>query len=172
MEHTRIIEGLSHNAVIFRELMSGISEEQARWKPAPDRWSLLEVINHLHDIEREDFRTHLDIVLHHPKRPWPSINIMEWLTSRSYNERDIEQSLNRFLREREQSLSWLEGLSSPAWDTEYVDPASGKLRIRAGDLMVSWAAHDYFHIEQSAKLHGEYLTVAFSPYSTDYAVGA
>ncbi len=48
-----------HNAVTqlkvqgqaLTHLGSGLSEKQARWKPSPESWSLLEVLNHLVNFE-------------------------------------------------------------------------------------------------------------------------
>ena len=57
------VQMVNHAAAI-RSLAQGISDEQARWKPDPDSWSLLEVINHLYDEERQDFRVRLEIILH------------------------------------------------------------------------------------------------------------
>lgn len=84
--------------------------ELLRNKPngnSPDKWSILEVINHLHDEEREDFRQRLDLVLANPEQTWPRIDPQTWVTSRGYNERDLSSSLNNFFTERENSLSWL-----------------------------------------------------------------
>ena len=167
MEIARHIERLVTNAEVIRRLLSGVSGEQARWKPAPDRWSLLEVINHLCDEEREDFRTRLDLLLHQAERPWPPIDPLNWVTLREYNGRDPEPSLHAFLSERQQSVKWLKSLSHPAWQAAHSHPEAGT--IRAGDLMVSWVAHDFFHIRQITNLLWESLTAAAEPYSTSYA---
>ena len=167
MELGLLIVKLSRNATVFRELMAGLSEKQARWKPETDRWSLLEVINHLHDEEREDFRTRLDLVLHYPTREWPPIDPINWVTSRKYNQADVHQSSEDFLTEREWSLKWLGELSTFEWDAEHTGSVAGTLR--AGDLVVSWVAHDFFHIRQMTGLHWEYLNTASTPYSTEYA---
>jgi len=50
-------------ANIFKGLTKDINTELAIWKPAPDKWSILEVVNHLYDEEREDFRQRLELVL-------------------------------------------------------------------------------------------------------------
>ncbi len=72
---------LAVNAGVIEKLTEGVTLEQSRWKPDPDRWSILEVINHLYDEEREDFRLHLDIMLNSPDQPWPSIDPMNWVTT-------------------------------------------------------------------------------------------
>ena len=56
MNHQKLKEHLRVNGDVFKYLYQSVSNEQARWKPGKDRWSILEVINHLFDEEREDFR--------------------------------------------------------------------------------------------------------------------
>jgi len=55
---------LAQGAETIGGLVAGVSPSEARVRPAPDAWSLLEVVCHLHDEEREDFRPRLDVVLH------------------------------------------------------------------------------------------------------------
>lgn len=163
-DHT--ISRLAHNAEAIQGLIRGISEQQARWRPDPESWSILEVINHLYDEEREDFRAHLDAILHHPEQPWLSIDPQGWVTQRGYNQRDPEESLNNFLLERDKSLKWLESLSSPDWETAFSAPFG---RITAGDVFVSWVAHDLLHLRQLVELHWAYNLEASKPYRVDYA---
>ena len=158
---------LSENADTIQSLVRRVAEEQARWKPAPEEWSILEVINHLYDEEREDFRTRLDLLLHHPDQPWPGIDPQGWAIERKYNHRDLEESLSNFLTERQRSVSWLDSLSSPAWEACCEHPQAGE--IAAGDLLASWLAHDFLHIRQLAQLHWQYVSLLAKPYSTDYA---
>jgi len=53
---------LAQGAETIAALVAGVTAEEARRRPAPDAWSLLEVVCHLHDEEREDFRPRLDVV--------------------------------------------------------------------------------------------------------------
>ena len=71
MDLTYAIQELTHNAEAVERLARHASDQQARWKPAPEEWSLLEAINHLYDEERSDFRLRLDLTLHQPGTPWP-----------------------------------------------------------------------------------------------------
>lgn len=156
---------LSHNADTIRTLIEGVMEDQARWKPSPQEWSILEVINHLYDEEHEDFRRRLDLLLHHPDQPWPDIDPEGWVVERRYNQRDLEASFNDFLQERRYSLSWLKSLSSPAWETTYNHPEIAQLSAK--DLLASWVAHDFLHIRQLTELHWQYLSA--KPYIVAYA---
>src|SRR6516165_6562397 len=45
---------------ILRGLMTELSEEDARWKPAPERFSVAEVLAHLSHSEGQCYRMRLD----------------------------------------------------------------------------------------------------------------
>ncbi len=157
---------MANNAGRIRALVHGVTDEQACWRPSPECWSILEVVNHLYDEEIEDFRTHLDIVLHRPDQPWPSIDPESWVTERQYNQREIGESLRNFLDAREESLVWLRELSFPNWEATYEAPFG---QITAGDLLASWVAHDLLQMRQLVELHWAYTTLLLRPHKVDYA---
>lgn len=166
MEIDPFLTQMADNAQRVRALAGGVSDEQVRWKPDPDSWSILDVINHLLDEEREDFRVMLDLALHRPDEPRPGINPGAWVTERAYNERNLGESLQGFLAAREESLAWLRGLSSPDWEAVYQAPWGP---IRAGDVFAAWVAHDLLHIRQLIELHWAYTTRQLQPYKVEYA---
>lgn len=135
-------------------LAADVSAEQARWKPTPQTWSLLEVVNHLYDEEREDFRAHFQGVLSVPEQPWASIDPQGWISARAYNTRDLAASLANFKAERAASLDWLRSL--PGYDAgDYFEAPWGLMC--AGDLLASWVAHDLLHIRQLNELRYAWL---------------
>ena len=157
---------MAHNAERIRALVQGVSDHQARWKPGPASWSILEVINHLYDEEREDFRVRLDFILHRPGEPWPGIDPEGWVTERGYNQRDVEESLSNFLSARAESLVWLRGLTAPHWEAAYDAPFG---RITAGDMFAAWVAHDLLQMRQLVELHWAYTTLKLEPHQVEYA---
>jgi hypothetical protein len=166
MDLDDVIERMAANACIFESLTQGLTTEQARWKPAPAKWSILEVVNHLYDEEREDFRQRLQLVLTDIALTWPPIAPQEWVTARAYSERELTLSVVNFLSEREKSLTWLRTLQSPKLESRHEREAGS---LSAGDLLASWLAHDFLHIRQLTRLHWQYLTANANPYQTDYA---
>src|SRR5690242_8470621 len=99
------IQRLTSDCESIRALVEGVSDEQARWRPAPDKWSILEVINHLHDEERLDFRARLNHIVSGAAPPWPALDPQGLVVEGGYNERDPAESLGNFLRERGESLA-------------------------------------------------------------------
>jgi DinB superfamily len=162
-----IIDRLRSNAQVFGALVRGVSEEQARWKPSPEEWSVLEVVNHLADEEVEDFRQRLDLTLHRPGEAWPPIDPKAWATDRRYNARDLGDSIDRWEARRARSVQWLEALDAPDWDRACDHPRLGT--VSAGDILTSWLAHDLIHMRQLTRLHRQYLLARLSDRSADYA---
>jgi hypothetical protein len=157
---------LARGGEIVAALVAGVSASEARVRPAPDAWSILEVLAHLRDEEQEDFRPRLDVVLHRPEATWTRIDPAAWVVERRYNEGDLAETLLAFRAAREQSLAWLGGLAAPDWSREYRAPFGA---ITAGDLLASWAAHDLLHARQLLELRRARLLTEAAPHRTQYA---
>lgn len=161
------LTSMTHQAEAIARLVEEVDETQARWKPTPESWSILEVINHLVDEEIEDFRIRLQITLRDPDEAWPPNDPVRKVTERAYNSRDLGASLENFLDERTVSLEWLRTLEAPQWANEHAIPGIGALR--AGDIMASWVAHDLLHLRQLVELHFAYQRQLAAPFAVDYA---
>jgi hypothetical protein len=81
-----IVASLVANARVIAAQVSGVSDAQARWKPEPGKWSILEVVTHLADEEVEDFRSRVGSTLSDPQVEWPAIDPEGWAVRRRYNE--------------------------------------------------------------------------------------
>jgi hypothetical protein len=158
---------LAGQALVIQQMVTGVTTEQARWKPSLEDWSILEVVNHLYDEEHEDFRTGIEYVLHRPGEEPPLIDPQGWVTARGYNQRDLAESLANFLAERRQSVAWLHGLAAPVWENTYVHPAG--FQLRAGDLLSAWVAHDLLHLRQLVELHYAWVKRVSEPFEVEYA---
>ncbi len=157
---------MADNAATIKSLAASISDEQARWKPDAESWSILEVVNHLYDEEQYDFRVRLDIILHRPDEPWPPIDPQGWVTEREYNAQDLAASLANFLAEREKSIAWLRSLGEPNMDA-FVESPFGSMT--AGEMFAAWVAHDLLHMRQLVELHYAYTQKQLQPYNPRYA---
>ncbi len=167
IELVQVISRLQANAPVIAHLMTGVSDAQARWNPSAANWSLLEVINHLYDEEREDFRQRTQLLLLSSGAPWPPIHPGAWVTERAYNQRDVAESLHNWLAEREDSLAWLRGLHQPDWESFAIAPWGAP--FKAGDMLSAWLAHDYLHIRQMNELHYLWHLQQAKPYEVGYA---
>lgn len=149
-----------------RRLLTGVTPDEARYKSAPQSWSMLEVVCHLCDEEREDFRYRLDVMLRRPHETWPPNDPEGWVLARSYNQRSLAEMLDNFQAERNQSLAWLAGLPAPDWTAVYQAPWGP---MKAGDMLASWVTHDNLALRQIVELRYAWIRRAVEPYDPAYA---
>jgi len=166
MELSTLYQELQNSTEMIRALLAGVTPEAARLKPRAESWSMLEVVCHLYDTEREDFREHLDFILHRQHEEWHAIDTGEWVTQRHYNEQNFTEIQARFFIEREQSLAWLQGLQQPDWAKSFTTPYR---TISAGEMFACWVAHDNLHIRQLVELRRLRLEHITRPYNLEYA---
>ena len=163
MDANNLIHQMELNAGRIRGLVNGVSAAQAVWKPTPDDWSILEVVNHLYDEERLDFRVRLDLILFHPEQEdWPPIDPPRWVVERRYNQRLLAPSLSEFSQRPP-------GLLEPgcaAWASWIGIPAChrpGASEFHAGDMLAAWANHDTLHIRQLVELQHAWIVQLARP---------
>ena len=155
MNLRHIIRELDRNKIVFNSLFENLEEQLYLWKPAPDKWCLLEIICHLYDEEREDFRARVHHTLENPEKQMPKIDPVGWVMERKYIEQDYSMVLQNFLSERRYSVDWLSQLEDARWDNSYAHPQLGF--ITAKKFLSNWLAHDYLHIRQITKTKYLYL---------------
>ncbi len=151
----KIFDELHRNKNIFQELLSNISKESIYWSQNPEKWCLLEVVCHLYDEEREDFRTRVKCVLEDPESPPPSFDPIIWVNERNYKGQNYDIILSKFLLERENSVQWLRAIQNPEWSNTYLHPKLGPMSAYL--FLTNWLAHDYLHIRQIMRLKYDYL---------------
>jgi len=157
---------LQDSTGMIRALLKGVAPQEARIKPSSDSWSILEVVCHLYDEEREDFREHLDFILHRRKKRWHVIDTEGWVTRRKYNDQNFAEVRKKFFDERKKSLAWLKGLQNPDWEKTY---RTYYRTISAGEMFACWVAHDNLHIRQLVALRRMRLENITKPYDLEYA---
>ncbi len=149
MNFQAILERMDRFSSVLPAVVSGMRRQDALWRPDPQAWSILEIVCHLADEEALDFRPRLERTIASHQQAFDPIDPQGWASSRHYREADLEEATARFVAERHRSVLWLMGLGSVDWNRSHSHPQLGT--IRAGDLLVAWAAHDALHLRQIAK---------------------
>ena len=70
----KVVHQLTVNAETIRVLVQAIPDEQARWQPNPETWPMMQIMEHLYNEERIDFRQHLKEMLNDPPQPWGALH--------------------------------------------------------------------------------------------------
>ena len=99
---------LEATPAILRGLMSEISDEDARWKPAPDRFSIAEVLAHLSHSEGHCYRARVDRFL---SEEMPELEPDDaQMHLELYKNADPEEDFGHFEDQRETNIELLRGL--------------------------------------------------------------
>lgn len=167
MDFEALYQELANGRDIVHALVSGVTQAEAEYKPDAETWSILEVVCHLYDEERDDFREHLDLIVNRPHDEWKRLDPQNWVTpAQHHSEYSLSEMLDRFIAERNVSLEWLRGLASANWDAVYTTPFR---TMTAGDMFASWVAHDNLHMRQLVELRHVRHVKLTAPYDIGYA---
>lgn len=135
--------------------VSGLSDKVLRYKPAPDRWCILEVVGHLADIEIVyGYRTRQMIA---DKKPVIApIDQDDWAKSLGYLEASPAELLAQYGLNRHHNLRLLrrlkpDELKKSAWHPER------NTNVDLEDMVQRLASHDANHLEQIERLKKEAL---------------
>jgi len=152
-----IIQQLETNQIIFKSLFSNLDEEAIRWKPSPEKWSLLEVIYHLIFEEEIDFRARCKYALVNKQELIPPIDPELYIQNLQLDDLEYPEALKEFLSSRIESISFLNSKvkEDANWDNNLIHPELGKLSAKL--FLTNWLAHDHLHIKQILTLKNQYL---------------
>lgn len=139
---------LEATPAILRGLMSEISEDDARWKPAPDRFSIAEVLAHLSHSEGDCYRARVDRFLAEELPEFEPDDAQMHLDL--YKNADPEESFEHFEDQRESSIELLRGLAAETGSRKAMHRAAGEITL--SQMLHEWALHDLGHIRQVAEL--------------------
>ena len=133
---------------ILRGLMRVLTEEDAKWKPSADRFSVAEVLAHLShseghcyamrvtrfmteempELEPDDAQMHLDL----------------------YRDADAEDSFDHFEDQRVTNVEYLRSLPRAAGERRAMHREAGEITLQ--QMLHEWSMHDLGHIRQIAEL--------------------
>jgi hypothetical protein len=135
----------------LRAACSVASEDDARWRPPGNEWSIAQIALHMLLEEQQDFRPRVLSTLRDPKAPWTPIDPERAVSERWGNVGiPLPAILDDFARERADSVAQLRSLGPTSdWSNTYT--ARNGAPLTAGQLLACWAAHDALHLRQIAK---------------------
>jgi hypothetical protein len=126
-------------------LIEGLSPEELSRRPAPDKWSIQELVAHLADDELVGgYRIRL--ILSAPGTEIQAFDQDVWARTGRYDRTDVHLSLEIFRVLRQANLALLRALHAEEWDLVGVHAERGAESIR--DIAMYYAGHDLNHLRQ------------------------
>jgi hypothetical protein len=127
------------------QLIKGVPAAKLRKRPAPDKWSVAEILAHMADGEIVGgFR--MRFILGAPGAPIVAFDQDAWVVSGHYNKRDPRKSLELFRAVREANLAMLKTLEPEQWKHCGIHSERGQESIE--HIVRMFAGHDLNHVRQ------------------------
>jgi hypothetical protein len=131
-------------------VVAGLLREQAHWKPAPDRWSVVDVLGHMAHVEVHGFRQRVERILAEENPRLENYDPDEQRAAGRYAQADLETALQAFTEARGKSLALLRTIPSDAYERGAIHASLGPVTL--GNLLHEWPFHDLGHLRQIAEL--------------------
>ena len=145
LEGNNTLEVLAASPTHVKGLIAGVAAERLSKRPLPDKWSVVEILAHLADVEIvQGFRVRM--ILGAPGAPIQGFDQDAWAQAGDYAKQDPTLSFEAYRVTRERTLRLLTGLSSDMWDRFGMHSERGKETVRRVSEMM--AGHDINHIRQ------------------------
>ena len=150
---------LEKTPCLLETMLCDLPGELLHWKPAPERWSISEVLAHLAALEQ----AYAERVLRMVAEDSPAIAKYDQTgaaTRGEYSRGSAGENLALFTHTRRSTLACLVGLPTSAGARTGLHSELGTITL--SEMLHEWANHDLGHIRQIAEL---YRAHAFHPYS-------
>ncbi len=131
------------------KLLKDVSAAQARKRPAPEKWSVGEIVTHLADTEvAVGYR--IRAIAGQPGTPIIGFDQDAWVTALHYDQREMKKSLAQYRAVREANVAVLKRLTPEQWKSYGNHSERGQETLETVVKML--AGHDLNHSKQIERI--------------------
>jgi hypothetical protein len=166
-ERRRFFETLAATPQALKASVKGLSKKVLLWTPAPGKWSILEILCHLRDMEREAYLERYTRILSEDEPRLPDVNGEALAITRAYRSQKAPEVVREWAALRKQTLQLLRKAGRAQWARAGVHETAGRLTME--DLIQRHAVgNDEAHLRQIEAIkrrHAVLERLAASPVS-------
>ena len=148
-----VLKALRETAHELEAQLYGLREDDLRWRPTDDGWSLKEIAAHLRDCE-EHFLECLELIIKRAESI-PCFDADALVFERDYRDCDVYEAAERFEYLRYRSVSILWGLDPDDWELASAHPYMGPVSVLR--LAREQSQHDLEHLWAARRLHQQLI---------------
>src|SRR5436853_1177316 len=171
-----IADEAESNTATARRLFSELNEAQLNWKPAPEKWSIAQCLDHLTVAARE-FEGYFSDALVRGRKKWPVstgpayrpsfmggwlIKLVHPETGRNLTapkvfrpseSSSIDEPLEKFLKQQEQFIEFVRETNGVDYNrTKLRSPVTPLMRYSLADAFVITVVHGRRHLAQARRV--------------------
>jgi uncharacterized damage-inducible protein DinB len=130
-------------------LLKGLPASKSRKRPAPEKWSIAEIVAHLADAELV-IGYRIRTILGNPGAPVQAYDQDVWAAAMQYANRNVRQSFAHYRALREANVALLKSITPAQWKQHGLHAERGDESIeRIASLT---AGHDLNHFQQIERI--------------------
>ena len=171
-----IVNETEKNSQAARQLVSSLSEAQLNWKPAPDKWSIAQCLDHL-AVTSKKFDPYFTVALARGREKWPASTAPAyrpswmggWLIKqvtpetgrnlpapkvfRPSESSTIQGAFESFLKQQERFLAFVRETDGVDYNkTRLRSPVTPLMRYSLADAFVVTVVHGQRHLAQARRV--------------------
>jgi hypothetical protein len=139
----------AQSPALLADLIANVAVERLAARPAPDKWSVAEILAHLAEDEVATAWRYRQMV-EHSGIALAGFDQDLWANLGNYAARDPHDSLSLYRLLREANLHLVRALTPGQWDCFGIHAERGRITVR--DLATHIVGHDANHITQIQKI--------------------
>ena len=144
-ERTRLIESYGQAYHLLTEAIKQLPPEMWHFKPAPNRWSVHEIVVHIADSEANSYiRARRGIA--EPGSPILGYDQDGWSAALQYAEQSLDEYLELFRWLRHTTYQLIRNLPEASWSNTYVHSENGPTTLE--EWLIIYERHIPGHIHQ------------------------
>jgi len=145
-ERNALIESYGNAYNLLVEALKEFPKEIWQWKPAPEKWSIHEVLIHITDSEANSF-VRCRRFIAEPGSGVYGYDENKWARNLNYHQQSIEDSLELFRWLRKASYDLIKTVPDELWNTATVQHSENGL-VKFEDWLKTYEEHIPVHIRQ------------------------
>lgn len=154
-ERIHHLDILSETPAKLKSALAGLPKKLLLWTPAPGKWSILEIVCHLRDMERDAYQARYERVLAEENPQLPDINGEAYALEFDYRAQKLSAVLRDWARLRKENLRLLKKLKADQWQRIGSHETAGPLTIEAL-LRRQAVGNDLAHLAQIEAIKKRY----------------
>lgn len=141
-----VLEILKSTPEKIRREVSTFSPREMKKRPAPNKWSVQEVLAHLEDVEGAAMRDRVQAMIRQDRPTLRAFDQEARVKEMRYDLKDPRRTLEAFARKRRANVRWLKKIRLEQLKRRGVHELVGEISVQ--ELLHEWAFHDLGHLKQ------------------------
>jgi len=146
-EYSQLIEQYGRGFELLGAAVSEVAPEARKFKPAPDEWSIDEILVHMADSELMGV-TRLYKLIAEPGSTLMAYDSGIWAKEMSYQNQDVEEALQMFQVARRRTYHLLRSLTDEVFSHSAIHPENVHPEYGAGYRLEKWLKIYIFHVPE------------------------